>query len=426
MGNVVIDDKHLHDIGDALRSKLGNTRIEQVVEIIHHPETIGNMAPHIAKTPNATGFSTRNGGYGNSINGETQTITIPGATSLLIDIAYQTESTTYDYLYISIDSVKYGGSTLTRKTLTADGNIVKFTFHSDSSSSDYLGFYAEVYGLDADGNIMQETIPAWDEEVIHEVEVSTTYKPRDMAAAIGGLTVPSSDNEFANVGMPIMIAKSSGYNLTGYLLPLATANTAYLFLELRALGDFYNRTYNGIDSSRCVARSVDSIAGVVAIPSEAITATSAHSVSIRTQSSNVTSQYSTLGVVPVQNIDASSIVLTNFNAAISNKTATIKFNNNYADYKKIVIIMNGFVYNDTNAVNSVAFYPVEENSGFERIPGTITAAAGSSSYYTGAGAAVLVQNELTHPETLTITTPDNSTKTTIYGCVVYYKTPEEA
>ena len=59
-----------------------------------------------------------------------------------------------------------------------------FTFKSDSSNDSYLGYYAEVLGVDADGNVLQEVIPAWDEDIYEDVVVENIYKPREMADAI--------------------------------------------------------------------------------------------------------------------------------------------------------------------------------------------------------------------------------------------------
>lgn len=188
MANVVIDDSNLSAIGDALRYKLGDTRIEKrYVETIHHPETFKDMKPKIAKTPNAVGFATRNGGYGNNKE-YTETVTIEGATSLRIDVAYQTESTSYDYLVINHGPTKYGGTTLTRKSIAVNGDTVTFTFKSDSSNDGYLGYYAEVLGMDANGNILQDVIPPWDEDIYEDVVVNNVFKPRDMAPAIKSMT----------------------------------------------------------------------------------------------------------------------------------------------------------------------------------------------------------------------------------------------
>ena len=184
MANVVIDDSSLYAIGDALREKLGETHIEKVyVETIHHPETIKQMEPRIAKTSNALGFDNKTGGYENNMN-DTQTIIIDNAVNLIVDFACQTEGTSYDYLLINGSSVKYGGTTLKRQTMAIEGNRVDFTFRSDSSGNNYLGYYAEVLGVDADGNILQDIVPAWDEDIYEDVEVENIYKPREMADAI--------------------------------------------------------------------------------------------------------------------------------------------------------------------------------------------------------------------------------------------------
>ena len=214
---------------------MGESHTERrVVEIIHHPETIQDMAPKIAKTSNATGFSTYSGNYGNNLN-ETQTIKIDGATSLLVDFAYQTEGTSYDYLLIIDSSVKYGGTTLKRKSLTITGDTVTFTFKSDSSNGSYLGYYAEVVGLDADGNVLQETVPAWDEEVYGDVEVPHVYKPRDMASAITSIgskvVFPGSiDNPYSrwNENWMPQLNKSDFYTIPSDSYPYMTA---YFLLE---------------------------------------------------------------------------------------------------------------------------------------------------------------------------------------------------
>lgn len=192
MANVVIDDSSLHAIGDALRGKLGESHTERrVVDVIHHPEITQDIVK-IAKTSNATGFNTFSGNYGNNLN-DYQVVTIPGAAKLRVTLAYQTESTNYDYLMVDsgdktgqtiTDRSKYGGTTLTQRTDTWVVDTLTFYFHSDSSNGNYLGYYAEVIGLDADGNILQETVPAWDEKIYEDVEVPNVYKPRDMADAI--------------------------------------------------------------------------------------------------------------------------------------------------------------------------------------------------------------------------------------------------
>ena len=114
----------------------------------------------IAKTDNVgeDGAQT-SGSYGNNV-AKNQVITIPGAENLKVTVTYQTESTSYDWvcLYEGLDitpaqgnygqskSGKLGGTTKTTKEFTIQGDTVQIFFRSDSSSSNYYGFYAVVEG----------------------------------------------------------------------------------------------------------------------------------------------------------------------------------------------------------------------------------------------------------------------------------------
>lgn len=71
-----------------------------------------------------------------------------GATSLEIELDYQTESTNYDWIYL-YDSTgksygKYGGTTRKTEIITIPGDYVKVVFRTDGSSNDYYGFKATV------------------------------------------------------------------------------------------------------------------------------------------------------------------------------------------------------------------------------------------------------------------------------------------
>ena len=78
--------------------------------------------------------------------------TFEGATSLTVVLDYQTESTSYDwiYLYDSADSTtpvnnkKYGGTTRTTETITINGNYIKIVFKTDGSGNNYYGFKASI------------------------------------------------------------------------------------------------------------------------------------------------------------------------------------------------------------------------------------------------------------------------------------------
>lgn len=178
MAIVTINDSILTDIGDALRQHHGDTKT-----IIH--ETVMPVPAVISKTPNATGWDTHDRGYGNKQN-IYDVVTIPGASTIKVKMAYRTENYRFDYVKVAsgnltempADATAYGGKTWTQIDLEfANTDTITFFFHSDESTNDYLGYYAECTGYDADGN------PATYIETTEE-EVANTYKPADMAAAI--------------------------------------------------------------------------------------------------------------------------------------------------------------------------------------------------------------------------------------------------
>jgi len=91
--------------------------------------------------------------YANNINNVTYyENTFSGATSLTVELTYQTESTSYDwiYLYDNADSTtpfnntKYGGTTLKTETITIPSNYLKIVFRTDSSQNNYYGFKAVI------------------------------------------------------------------------------------------------------------------------------------------------------------------------------------------------------------------------------------------------------------------------------------------
>ena len=91
--------------------------------------------------------------YANSINNVVYyENTFEDATSLTVELTYQTESTTYDwiYLYDTLGSTtpygnkKYGGSTLRTETLTINSNYLKIVFKTDGSVNNYYGFKAVI------------------------------------------------------------------------------------------------------------------------------------------------------------------------------------------------------------------------------------------------------------------------------------------
>jgi hypothetical protein len=84
-----IEDTTMTALADGIRGIVGETRLE---EAMIEQETV-----IISKTSNATGFDTYSGEYGNNKT-VYDVITIPGASKIVVDMAYQSESTSYDYV----------------------------------------------------------------------------------------------------------------------------------------------------------------------------------------------------------------------------------------------------------------------------------------------------------------------------------------
>lgn len=91
--------------------------------------------------------------YANSINNVTYyENTFDGATSITVELTYQTESTSYDWVYLydtagsttPFNNKKYGGTTLKTETLTINSNYLKIVFKTDGSGNDYYGFKAVI------------------------------------------------------------------------------------------------------------------------------------------------------------------------------------------------------------------------------------------------------------------------------------------
>ena len=438
MANVVIDDSSLHAIGDALRGKLGETHKGMVTEIIHHPEVSHDMVK-IAKTSNATGFDTFSGAYASNLQ-DYQVITIPGATRIEVTFSYCTENINFDYLLMAqgdcsggmpSDAEKFGGNVyLTTYTRSFSNDTVTFYFQSDNSRGDYLGYYAQVIGKDADGNIIQEVIPAWDEEVEVEADIPNTYKPRDMADAIASIKAGGGGGgNFANIGGLLTTTWEDSYYGYTYLPTDIESNKLYLHVTMHPVASSLStRSYSGIDSSLVKSRKYPSYATITLVPTTAITGVTP-SIYSSAGSSNTSHKCIHDVVAPVSNIDVNSIVMEDA-VFMRNSTAgkaTIELNPDYADYKKIIVIVKGaHEYTNPSNINDTKFYPIEEDCGFKRLSPTITCKSRHASYHYYLGVAILYQDAETHANTFTITVPQlNNNASSLYGQIIYYKTPEE-
>ena len=91
--------------------------------------------------------------YANNINNVVYyENTFTGATSLTVELTYQTESTNFDWIYLYDTSgsstpygnKKYGGSTENTETITINSNYLKIVFRTDSSNCNYYGFKAKI------------------------------------------------------------------------------------------------------------------------------------------------------------------------------------------------------------------------------------------------------------------------------------------
>ncbi len=76
--------------------------------------------------------------------------TFNGTTSLTVTLNYQTESASFDWIYLYdsngniINNKKYGGTTRKTETITVLGNYLKIVFRTDGSGNNYYGFKATI------------------------------------------------------------------------------------------------------------------------------------------------------------------------------------------------------------------------------------------------------------------------------------------
>lgn len=140
----------------------------------------------VSKTPNATSLTTCNGNYSNGAS-LTDVVTIEGASSIQVTLAYQSEANC-DWVQVapgetgaSSSNTRYSGSSLQQTVLTFENtDTVNFYFRSDGSNSSFLGYYAEVRGLDENGEIIKanEPIP------IYETRPMEKYTTDEMLEAV--------------------------------------------------------------------------------------------------------------------------------------------------------------------------------------------------------------------------------------------------
>ena len=224
---VLVNESSLVNIANALRGRTGGD-VRTEYEVQGQRQII-----KISKTKNATSHTQHSGDYGNNQSVYDE-VTIPGASSINITLSYQTEGERFDYVQVcqgnksqfNSSATKYGGKTLTKTTLTFSGDTATFYFKSDSSGSDYLGYYAEITAVNENNEAIME-------DILVPIEVPNVFKPSQMGEAISnipGMGVLKS---------AIITGKNDGtlmavtYDLTGYVEDI-TKPTWFLFARQQA------------------------------------------------------------------------------------------------------------------------------------------------------------------------------------------------
>lgn len=178
MANVIINDKHLTDIGNSLRKHLGETKVIQTGEAMTPIER------QVSKTKNTTDWDTSSGSYENT--SFYKTITIAGAKKLKVDMAYGTYSSSYGYVQVwegkeqTPSGTKYSG-TKKRIELIFEGDTVSFYFYTSGANLSYFGYYAEIIPLNEnEEEITEALLPVYE-------TVKNDFLPSEMSVAIDSI-----------------------------------------------------------------------------------------------------------------------------------------------------------------------------------------------------------------------------------------------
>lgn len=197
MANVLVEKQSLINIGNALRAKLGETKI-----ITIEPQPVRN----VSKTPNCYMDGSYELGCSTEAGETWDYITIPGAASLYILIYHQTQSEN-DYCWIGEGAVTEmndagtifcnTGEDIAAGEVLITGDTASFCFvASGADTVGTVGYWAYVVGFDEN----EEEIDI-SGLVIEggEIEIINSFKPAEMAAAIdsiqsgGGESYPSGE-----------------------------------------------------------------------------------------------------------------------------------------------------------------------------------------------------------------------------------------
>lgn len=177
MAKYSIEETTLTSIGDALRRKHGETRVETITEFVP-------VKDEAFISSNMTDFGV--------FTGE---MIAPAGTSYNKSITIEnnfgkTKVKYYTSMPMEINDIETNKNLLSvsvygEDEIIIDSNSFKITVFSGFVSNNNQGYYIEIYKLDADGNYLSgETVG-----VEKEVEVKNTYNPLDMADAIDDIAV---------------------------------------------------------------------------------------------------------------------------------------------------------------------------------------------------------------------------------------------
>lgn len=189
MTTYTIEESTLTGIADALRGKVGET------------ETVSVLSK-VSKTDNFSDFGTFEGSP--IVKSFYDVVTLEGASSIKVKMSVQTfggipthgeegkgaqrvEIASGEHSVMPEDSLAFGGEGVMKIEELLFENTDTITFYFFGSNSDILnGYYAECYGLDAEGNLVVG-------EGFMTTDVTRLFKPIEMADAIDSIKAASPD-----------------------------------------------------------------------------------------------------------------------------------------------------------------------------------------------------------------------------------------
>ena len=182
-----IQEQTLIDIGDALRRHHGETKI--VIEEVQEPIV------EVLQSSGATGFDNIGS---TELGAKCLPVRIDGASSIKVRLTYNTQAViTTSTIQLAAGYYESTGTFPTAGTTDYSGTSTEIaetifegtdsvTMNIKGSILVYAAYYAEITGLDADGN----EICKWVEK---EVEVENTYTSSEMAIGIDNIIVPPEE-----------------------------------------------------------------------------------------------------------------------------------------------------------------------------------------------------------------------------------------